>query len=116
MADIEKTKQDETAEAEMKREEKTDGAMKPILPGEEYASEVAKEDPEELEKARRRVMAILRIKAKGLNGDALAQQIQPMVYSMSISDCNNLYNTLSKHGIMGLARMAAKHNKEEKRK
>ena len=116
MTENEKTVQSETAEAEIKQEEKADGSLKPILPDEEYASEVAKEDPEELEKARSRVMSILRVKAKGLGGDAIAQQIRPMVYSMSISDCNNLYDVLSKHGIMGLARMAAKHNKEAKKK
>lgn len=116
MAENEKIAQNETAEVEAKQEEKTDGSLKPILPGEEYASEVAKEDPEELEKARRRVMSMLRIKAKGLDSVTITQQIQPMVYSMSISDCNNLYNSLLKHGVMGLARMAAKHNREEKKK
>lgn len=116
MTENEKVMLNENAEGDNKSEVTTDDSLKPILPDEEYASEVAKEDPEKLEEARRKVLSILRVKAKCLGGDAFVKQIQPMIYSMSISDCNQMYEVLSKHGIMGLTRMAMKHNKEEKKK
>ena len=108
-----------TANAEQNIEENVkkseDITPKPILPDEEYASEVAKEDPEELEKARNRLMTLLRIKCKSLGNDMLTLQIQPMVYSMSLSDCNQMYDVLNKKGIFGMMSMVAKHNKETKK-
>lgn len=91
-----------------------DNPQNPILPDEEYASEVAKEDPEELEKARGRLMTILRVKCKSLGPGALAQ-IQPMVYNMSIADCNNMYKVINEKGIFGMLSMVTKHNKEMKK-
>ena len=98
-----------------KKETSINEGPKPILPDEEYSSEVAKEDPEELDKARSRLMTLLRVKCKSIGGDTLALQIQPMVYSMSISDCNQMYNVLEKKGIFGLLHMVTQHNKENKK-
>lgn len=90
-------------------------SQQPILPDEVYAAEVAKEDPEELEKARKKLMNIIRIKGRCIGGDTLANQIQPMVYAMSIRDCENMYSAVSRHGIIGLMHMVSSHNKELKK-
>ena len=87
----------------------------PILPDAEYAAMVAEEDAEELEKARKRLMLLLYQKCGNLGKSVLDGQLKPMVYSMSISDCNNMYDVISKHGVMGLMRMSMKHNREEKK-
>ena len=106
---------EEVAEQQGNNEEKVTDAKKPILPDEEYAAKVAEEDAEELEKARSRLMIMLRRKCACLGNATLEQQLKPMVYSMSISDCNNMYNVIDKHGLLGLTRMAMKHNKAEKK-
>lgn len=101
-----------TEEKEVVTENNTQETPKPILPDEEYAAKVSEEDPEELEHARKRVMTMVRIKGKNIGGDVLANQIEPMVYSMSIADCESMYNVLKRHGMIGLMNMLMKHNKE----
>ena len=106
----------EAAEIPKQPEDGADGTKTPILPDEEYAAKVAEEDPEELEKVRSRLMTLIRVKGKSLGGDTLTQQIKPMVYSMSLADCNQMCDVLNKHGMLGLVNMIMKHNKEEKKK
>lgn len=85
-----------------------------ILPSAEYTEQVAQEDPEALERARQRLMTLIKIKAKGMGGESVAAMVQPMVYSMSTKDCEQLYKAIMRNGLAGLSKMVAKKNKETK--
>ena len=87
----------------------------PILPDEEYAAEVAKDDPEELDQARRKLMILLQAKCRSVGNDVIKYQIKPMVYSMSLSDCTEMYRVISQKGIVGLMSMVTRHNKVVRR-
>lgn len=108
-----------TAEAEMEGQnnipEVEGETPKPILPDEEYVEETAKEDPEKLEEARKRLMALVRIKGKGISSSTMKLEIEPMVYSMNISDCNNMYSAIKRHGMSGMTRQVMKYNRSQKK-
>ena len=102
------------ADAETEAQATTD-ANAPILPGEEYAAKVAEEDPEELERVRSKLMTLILVKCKAIDSGTIRVQIKPMVYSMSIADCENMYKAISQHGLLGLTRMVMSHNREVKK-
>lgn len=80
-------------------------------PEEEYAEQVeaeALEDPEALEKARKKLMLMITMKCKGMSSDLIIGQIKPMVYKMNISDCENMTKTIKKKGMYGLPLMLNK--------
>lgn len=87
----------------------------PILPDADYVAEAEKDDPEELAQSRRKLMVLLRAKCGSVGNDVLTFQIQPMVYSMTLKDCNNLYDLVKKKGVAGLLGAFNKHNKMVKK-
>lgn len=83
-----------------------------IHPEEEYRNEVESEDPELLEKARKKLMIMITAKCKGVNVGLIEGQIKPMVYSMNISDCENMTEMIKKKGMFGLMAMIDKQTKK----
>ena len=84
-----------------------------LHPEEEYQQEVAQEDPEELEKARKKLMLMITIKCKGTAPGIIDGQIKPMVYSMNISDCENMTQMIKKKGMFGLTGLLNKQVKNK---
>lgn len=82
-----------------------------LRPEEEYREKLKEEDPEELERARKKLMLMINIKCKGAGPDVINGQIKPMVQEMNIADCENMIKMIKKHGMYGLPMMLKKRTK-----
>lgn len=84
-------------------------------PDEEYAQEVANDDPEKLAEARKRLLIIMTMKCKGsISPAVITGQLKPMVEQMSLSDCENMTKMIRKRGLWGLTMALKKQTKETK--
>ena len=73
-----------------------------IRPEDDYQKKLEEEDSEALEKARYKLMTLISMKCKGAPAGMVDGQIRPMVYSMNISDCENMTEIIRKKGLFGL--------------
>ena len=80
-----------------------------------YRDQIANDDPQELERERKRVLFKLSIYGKGMFGKDFINQMKPMVENMSVADCKNLSYNLDTKGKMGLIQMLKRHQKEVER-
>lgn len=94
----------------------TEKNKQPIMPDAEYTAAVTEDDQEELDKMRKKLMTLIRVKCSSLGKDTIDNQLQPMVYSMNLADCKAMHDALAKKGLLGLAAMVAKHQKSAKKK
>lgn len=87
----------------------------PAMPDEEYIKATAEEDQEKLDDARKRLYNIIRLKCSSIGPSVIEEQIRPMVYAMNLSDCENMYEVISKRGIVGLASMLSIRKRRERK-